>query len=103
MLEYADANERRRALRQLIGIEDRVWVRVAGHPRVHAHADEDLPRENEEKTSSVHFLRFELDPSMIASLKAGSALAIGVDHPACTASLEPVREETRRALLADLD
>ena len=75
---------------------------VAGCERVYAIADEDLPRENDEKTSSVHFVRFELTPAMIAALKSGAGLAIGVDHPEYTATLEPVPHATRTALLADL-
>ena len=82
-------------------IEDRVWVKVEGQPRVYAIADEDLERENEEKTSAVHFLRFELTPPMIAALKAGGGLAIGVDHPQYNAALDPVPDGTRNALLAD--
>src|SRR5688572_3842471 len=81
MLEYADENERREALAKLIGIEARTWVEVRGFPRVSAIADEDLERETGEKTASVHFLRFELEPQMIRALKAGAPLAIGIDHP----------------------
>ena len=103
LIEYEDPDERKRALARLKGIEDRVWVAVEGHPRVHAIADEDLERETDEKTSSVHFLRFELAPAMIASLKAGAALAIGVDHPALTAAIDAVGEATRTSLLRDLD
>ena len=102
LVEYEDVEERRRMLARLKGIEDRVWVQIETHPRVYAIADEDLERENEEKTSSVHFLRFELKPSMIASLKSGAALSIGVDHPQYTATLRAVPEATRTALLADL-
>src|SRR5690606_33450704 len=80
MLEYPDADVRKRALARLIGVEDKVWVRVAGHDKVYAIADEDLERESDEKTSSVHFLRFELTPAMIGALQGGSALAMGVDH-----------------------
>ena len=99
LVEYEDVEERRRMLARLKGIEDRVWVQIETHPRVYAIADEDLERENEEKTSSVHFLRFELKPSMIASLKSGAALSIGVDHPQYTATLRAVPEATRTALL----
>jgi hypothetical protein len=81
MIEYADAGERQRMLARLIGIEDRVWVQVEGHARVYAIADEDLERENAEKTSSVHFLRFELDRAMVRGLKQGAGLGMGVDHP----------------------
>jgi hypothetical protein len=103
MLEYPDPAERRLALQKLIGIEDRVWVRVGEHAPVYARADEDMPRENDEKTSSVHFLRFDLDAGMAASAKGGAPIAIGVDHPACTVRVDPVSEETRAALSADLD
>jgi hypothetical protein len=102
LVEYEDVDQRRRALSRLRGIEDRVWVQVEARPRVYAIADEDLERENDEKTSAVHFVRFELKPDAIAALKAGAAIAMGVDHPQYTATLRPVPEETRRALLADL-
>jgi hypothetical protein len=101
-VEYEDVDERKHALGQLIGIEDRVWVKVEGQPRVYAIADEDLDRETDKKTSSVHFLRFELTPPVILALKAGRGLAIGVDHAAYTATLDPVPDVTRNALLADL-
>jgi uncharacterized protein DUF3501 len=102
MLEYPDIVERREALARLAGIERAVYVDVAAMGRVFAHADEDLPRSNEEKTSAVHFLRFELEPTMRAALKSGAPLVLGVDHPA-------YRHETaasdalRAALSADLD
>ena len=102
LVEYEDVEERRRMLARLKGIEDRVWVQIETHPRVYAIADEDLERENEEKTSSVHFLRFELKRSMIASLKSGAALSIVIDHPPYTATLRAVPDATRAALLADL-
>jgi len=101
-VEYEDVEERKRALARLKGIEDRAWVQVDGYPRVHAIADEDLERENDEKTSAVHFLRFELTPAMIAALKSGAGLAIGVDHAEYAATLQPVPDATRSALLADL-
>jgi hypothetical protein len=102
LIEYPDADERRRALAALKGVERRVWVQVEGEPRVYAIADEDLERENEEKTSSVHFLRFELDAPVRARLKSGAALAMGVDHPACAIALDPVGANVRAALLKDL-
>jgi hypothetical protein len=102
LIEYEDVEARRVALERLKGIEDDVWVEVQAHPRVKAIADEDLPRENETKTSAVHFLRFELTPPMIAALKAGAPLSIGVDHPQYQAAVAPVPEATRVALLADL-
>ena len=102
MIEYEDVDERRDALARLKGIEDRVWVRVEGTPRVYAIADEDLERETDEKTSSVHFLRFELGPEMIAALKYGVGLGIGVDHPAYQAEIPSLGAETRAALVKDL-
>jgi hypothetical protein len=102
MIEYPDVEERKRALAKLKGIEDRVYVQVEGSPRVYAIADEDLERENEEKTSSVHFLRFELTEEMARALKYGVSLAIGVDHPNCRVALDPVPPEVRNALVADL-
>ena len=101
MIEYDDVEERRAALARLKGIEDRVWVEVDGE-RQYAIADEDLERENDEKTSAVHFLRFELSPSMCTAIQAGSALAIGVDHAEYTHELAPVPESIRRSLAADL-
>jgi hypothetical protein len=100
-VEYPDADERRRMLARLKGVERRVWVQVAGQARVYGIADEDLERENEEKTSSVHFLRFELDPAMRAELRRGAGLSMGVDHPAYDASLE-VAPEIRASLAGDL-
>jgi len=102
LIEYEDTDERRRALAALKGVEDAVWVRAAQLPKVNAIADEDLPRENDEKTSSVHFLRFELTPDMVAALKRGAPLGIGVDHPAYQAAIPAVGDDTRRALVADL-
>jgi hypothetical protein len=101
LIEYPEVEERRRMLARLKGAERRVWVQVQGGERVFAIADEDLERENEEKTSSVHFLRFELDPAMRERLRQGAALSVGIDHPDYAASAElglPVRE----ALVADL-
>jgi hypothetical protein len=103
MIEYPDIEERRRMLSRLIGIEDRIWIEVAGHPRVYAIADEDLERENAEKTSSVHFLRFELARDMVRALKGGAALAVGVDHPAYAATVAAVAPAVRDSLLTDLE
>ncbi|HEY8554490.1 MAG TPA: DUF3501 family protein [Burkholderiales bacterium] len=102
MLEYPDIEERRRALQRLKGIEDMVWVRVEGQERVYPIADEDLERENETKTSSVHFLRFELTPAMIRALKNGASLAVGVDHPEYRYTVDPVPERVRDAIVRDL-
>jgi hypothetical protein len=102
LIEYEDVEERRHALAQLRGIEDRAWIRVEGAAQVFAIADEDLDRENEQKTSAVHFLRFELAPDTIAAVKRGALLAIGVDHPAYRAEIDPVPQSTRDALAGDL-
>ncbi len=103
LIEYEDVEQRRRELARLVGIEDRVWVRVDGHERVFAIADEDLERSTEEKTSAVHFLRFELDPAMIAALKKGAALGVGIEHENYPAHAEPLPDAVRDALAADLD
>src|SRR3974390_22976 len=95
MLEYPDIEERKGALARLRGIEDRVWVRVNGAEKVYAIADEDLERETAEKTSSVHFLRFELTDAMASALKSGAALAMGIDHPEYTVQTEAIPENVR--------
>jgi hypothetical protein len=102
MLEYPDAEERGRMLARLIGVEDRVWVQVEGRPRVYAAADEDLERENAEKTSSVHFLRFEFDRAAIQSVKRGARVAVGIDHPHYRAAIDDLEPEVRQSLLEDL-
>lgn len=101
MIEYPEEAERRAMLARLKGVENRVWVQVMDFARVYAIADEDLERENEEKTSSVHFLRFELTPEMIASARAGAAIAMGVDHPAY-ASEVVAAQNVRDSLAGDL-
>jgi Protein of unknown function (DUF3501) len=103
LIEFPDVAERQRQLARLIGLEDRCWVQVRGHDRVHAIADEDLERENAEKTSAVHFLRFELTAAMIRALKSGAPLAAGVDHDHYRHSIDPVPEPVRAALVADLN
>lgn len=102
LIEYPEVEERKARLAVLKGVEDKVWVRVAGHDKVYAVADEDLDRENDEKTSSVHFLRFELAPAMKASLRDGAALGVGVDHPEYAAASDPVPAATRESLIGDL-
>ncbi|MDH5512273.1 MAG: DUF3501 family protein [Gammaproteobacteria bacterium] len=102
MVEFPDADERRAALKQLKGVETRVWVRIAGFEPVRPIADEDLEREDEDKTSSVHFLRFELTPGMIQAVKQGAAVAMGIDHPAYTHQVDPVAAKTRDSLADDL-
>jgi len=102
LVEYEDPEARKAALARLIGIEDRVWIEVEGCARVYAIADEDLPRENDVKTSAVHFLRFELAPEMASALRRGAGLAIGVDHPAYAAVMPGLDPTTRAALAADI-
>ncbi|HEX3843852.1 MAG TPA: DUF3501 family protein [Steroidobacteraceae bacterium] len=102
LVEFPDVMERQRQLAQLIGLEDRCWVQVRGHGRVYAIADEDLERETTEKTSAVHFLRFELTPAMVSSLKSSAALAAGVDHDHYRHSIDPVPDPVRVALITDL-
>jgi hypothetical protein len=102
LIEYPDENERRAWLARLIGIEDKVYVQVAGCERVYAIADEDLERENDQKTSSVHFMRFELTAAMISALRGGADLSIGVDHPNYSACMQKVADASRASLIGDL-
>ncbi|NBW24714.1 MAG: DUF3501 family protein [Betaproteobacteria bacterium] len=101
MLEYTDINERKRELARLIGIEDRMFVEVEGHPRVYAIADEDLDRENDEKTSAVHFVRFEFNAATKAAIQAGAAVKIGCDHTNYPAHME-IPADTLASLAGDL-
>ena len=101
MIEYPDVNERKRELARLIGVEDHMFVEVEGQPRVYAIADEDLDRENEEKTSAVHFVRFELTPAMCAAVKAGAAVKLGCDHTNYPAHIA-IAAETLTSLAGDL-
>ena len=101
MLEYTDINERKRELARLIGIEDRMFVEVEGHPRVYAIADEDLDRENDEKTSAVHFVRFEFNAATKAAIQAGAAVKIGCDHTNYPAHME-ISADTLASLAGDL-
>jgi hypothetical protein len=102
MIEYPDPDERRRALARLKGIEGRVWIQVAGCERRFAIADEDLERATEEKTSAVHFLRFELSDAMVKALTSGAPLAVGVDHPEYRAEIAAVPPTVRDSLAGDL-
>jgi hypothetical protein len=102
MIEYPDPAIRKVELGKLKGVEDRVWIQVEGREKVYAIADEDLERENDEKTSSVHFMRFELDEDMAGALKYGVSLAMGIDHPNCQVKVDPIAAETRAALVKDL-
>lgn len=102
LIEYENVSDRKAALAKLIGIEDRMFVQVEGQPRVYAIADEDLDRENDEKTSAVHFVRFELTPDMKAALKGGAQMMVGCDHPNYPVHVEELPQETLAALLKDL-
>ncbi len=102
MVEFPEVEERRAMLKQLIGVEDKVYMQVDGHDRVYAIADEDLERSDGEKTSAVHFLRFELDAEMVAALKSGAALAAGIDHPNYMVEISPLADNIRGSLIGDL-
>ena len=101
MIEYDDPAVRKRELAKLKGVEDRVYLQVDGHARVYAIADEDLERENDEKTSSVHFLRFEFSPAMIADFKGGAAIAAGVDHAHYPVRIDEIAPAVQVALARD--
>ena len=101
MIEYTDINERKRELAKLIGVEDRMFVEVEGHGRVYAIADEDLDRETEEKTSAVHFVRFELKPAMCAAVKAGAGVKMGCDHTHYPSHID-IGPDTLASLAGDL-
>lgn len=102
MVEFPDIEERKIALSQLIGIEARTYVQVDGHDKVYPIADEDLERDTEEKTSSVHFLRFELSADMISAVKGGAAIAVGVDHDHYNHRIDAVTQSMRDSLAEDL-
>ena len=102
MVEFPEVEERREALKRLKGVENRVWIRVAGFEPVRPHVDEDLEREDEEKTSAVHFMRFELTPEMVKAVKQGVAIAMGIDHPAYTHAVDSIPAATRDSLARDL-
>jgi hypothetical protein len=102
MIEYTDINERKRELAKLIGVEDRMFVEVEGHGRVYAIADEDLDRETDEKTSAVHFVRFELTPLMCAAVKAGAGVKMGCDHTHYPSHIE-IGADALASLAGDLN
>jgi hypothetical protein len=102
LIEYGNPLDRKAALAKMIGIEDRMFIQVEGQPRVYAIADEDLERETDEKTSAVHFVRFELTPAMKSALKSGAQMMVGCDHPSYPAHIEELPPEIHSALLLDL-
>ena len=103
MVEFPDIDERKAMLTRLIGVEDKVWMQVGDLPRIYPIADEDLERSDDEKTSAVHFLRFELSADQVQSLKDGAPLAAGIDHEVYQVEINPISENIRSALLKDLD
>lgn len=103
MIEFPDPDDRAVRLKELIGIEDATYVQVSGRDKVNPISDEDLPRETAEKTSSVHFMRFELTPEMVSDLKNGAALSVGIDHPKYQHAIEALPASMRDSLVADLD
>lgn len=103
MLEYDDREERQRKLAQFVGIEDALWVRVGKHDKVYPIADEDMERDSAERTSSVHFLRWELTNEMVADAKNGAPIGVGLDFDAYNHQVDPVPEDTRKALVEDFD
>ena len=102
LIQYTDVDERQKQLARLIGIEDKIWMQVAGHEKIYAIADEDLERDNDQKTSAVHFLRYELDADMIKTAKAGGEISAGVDHENYQAVVSPIAANVRDSLVADL-
>jgi len=102
MVEYDDAEERKVALQRLVGIEDRVWVMVEGYDKVFAVADEDLDRSTQDKTSSVHFMRFELSDAMIAAVKEGAKVSMGIDHKNYQYTVDGIDKNVRESLVRDL-
>jgi hypothetical protein len=103
MVEFPDVEERRAMLNRLVGIEDKVYVQVEGFDRVYAIADEDLERSDDQKTSAVHFMRFELSAEEVDALKSGASLAAGIDHENCQVDISPLPENIRQSLLGDLE
>ena len=101
MLEYGDVAERKEALIRLLGVEDKIWIRVGDHDLVRPIADEDLDRSRDEKTSAVHFVRFEFTDAMVADAKQGAPVSIGIDHAEYTHSVDPLPEPVRDCLVAD--
>ena len=103
MVEFSDAEERRLMLKSLVGIEDHVWMQIGDDEKIRPIADEDLERDSEDKTSAVHFLRFELEPAQIEALKNGAELSAGIDHSDYQVDVRPVPENVRHSLIGDLD
>jgi hypothetical protein len=103
MIQYADVAERQQMLAKLVGIENRVWLRIGDHDKVYPIADEDLERATEDKTSAVHFLRFELSPAMIADIHKGASISAGVDHDNYSVTIDAIPENVAASLANDLE
>ena len=103
MIEFADEGERRLALSKMFGIEDKIWLKIDGFNEIYPFSDEDLERENENKTSAVHFLRFQLNHEMVGALKLGSQLSAGISHGAYQHTVNPIPDNIRESLISDLD
>lgn len=103
MIEYVDDSERQRALKELLGIEACVWIRVDGHDRIRPITNEDLQRSNDNKTSAVHFMRFELTDEMVSAVKSGASISMGIEHPKCHLAIEPIVQNSRDSLADDLN
>jgi hypothetical protein len=103
MIQYTDVDERQKMLTQLIGIENLVWMQIADHEKIYAIADEDLERDTEEKTSAVHFMRFELDSDMITALKKGATISAGVEHENYQRTISPIKNNIRDSLVDDIE
>lgn len=103
MVEFPDPEERRAMLKRLVGIENRVWLKVGGGEQIRPIADEDLERSDRDKTSAVHFMRFELSAEQVDALRGGAALSAGIDHENYTVDVAPVPDNVRRSLIGDLD
>ena len=102
MIQYADITERQKMLARLVGIEHKIWLRVGDHDKIYPIADEDLERATEDKTSAVHFLRFELTPSMIADVHKGAVLSAGVEHEHYSVTVDSVPQNVAESLATDL-
>jgi len=103
MIQYADVAERQQMLAKLVGIENRVWLRISNHDKVYPIADEDLERATDDKTSAVHFLRFELTPAMIADIHKGASISAGVDHENYSVTLDAIPDNVAKSLAEDLE
>lgn len=102
MIEYGDPEERAKVLATLVGVEDKVWVQVDGCDKVFAIANEDIERSTADKTSAVHFMRFELTPDMTAAVKENKAISMGIDYSGFEQLVNPVAEATRLSLMNDI-